>query len=134
MKIVSTKKVDKETGFRTAFVTTRKIIDGNADPNGNRFYVMIRDLKAVDEFSGSSRGLAVRYIKTGPNLEPISKGLWRLPRDSKFAEDPYLESLKSKNQDWQIVDELAQDLRTNHNTYKSRIFIDKDQYEKGAKQ
>jgi hypothetical protein len=129
MRLVSAKKVDAKTGFRTAYVTTRKILGGKSDLHENRFYVMIRDLKAKDEVPDLTKGLAVRYIKTRPNLEPISQGLYTLPRDTRFAEDQYLESLKSKDQDWEIVEELAQDLKTNYEVYRSRMYIEEDQYE-----
>lgn len=135
MQILKLQEIDKKNGFKSAFIMTRKITGNNfltrkVDANGNRFYVLIRDLKAGDEFSDNTKGLIVDYKKVGPNLEPISEGMWSLPRDRRFAEDRYLWDMKDKKEDWKIVDELVQDLKVNEKVYKKAMFIEEELYNK----
>jgi hypothetical protein len=136
MQLLKGKKIDKQTGFKTAYVMTRKVtgnnwLDRKADPSGSRFYIMLRDLKAGDKYANLTDGLIISFIKTGPNLQPISRRTWSLPRDRSFVEDKNLDvALTSKRQDWEIVRELTEDLKANNKLYKSEMSIEENSYEK----
>jgi hypothetical protein len=138
MQILKSAKIDGKTGIRTAFVMTRKMTGSNflnrqSDPNGDRFYVKIIDLKAGDKFPNLTKDLIIHYRKTHPGLAPISEDSWNLPRDKKFAKDTYLWDLRGGKLDWTVINELTQDLKTNYKFHKRSMFITEEQYESTAK-
>lgn len=138
MNILKYQKTDPKTGFRTAYIMTRKIIGDNfltrkVDTSKPRFYVMIRDLKAADEFSSKKEGLVINFKKTGINLEPMGEDMFTLPRDSRFTDidaDLHLSSLAGKGQNWDLVNELVQDLQSNSKFRRKDMLIEKELYEK----
>ncbi|MBL7036543.1 hypothetical protein ISR94_01670 [Candidatus Microgenomates bacterium] len=136
MEILQEEGTDKKTGFRTAYLMTRKITSSNffnkkSVAGGNRFYVMIRDLKAGNEFANKIDGLIIHCKKVGHNLEPISEEQWSLPRSRQFTKnDRYLSSVSGKDEDWKLIDELTNDLKVNKKVYKKAINIEKDLFDK----
>lgn len=133
MAIVKQQKPDPKTGFKTAYLMTRKITGTNflnrkVDSNGNRFYVMVRDFNGP--YMDNTKGLIVSYTKTGPDLEQISHGQWELPRSSELVNDQYLNSMRSKNEDWSVINELVSDLEANSKAYKKGMLIDEETYKK----
>lgn len=139
MQILQSESIDKKTGFKTSYLMTRKITGGNffnrrVNSNGNRFYVMVRDLTAGNEFADKTDGLIVEYIKTGPNLEPISDGMWSLPKSRDFTKDDrYLSSVSDKNEDWALIVELTNDLKVNHKVYKKAMRIEEGIFNKRSR-
>jgi hypothetical protein len=142
MKVLGGMKIDEKTGFKTAYVMTRKITGTNffnkrIDTSQPRFYVMIRDLDADSRQlrtvnDGYAWGLIIEYKKTGPNLEPMGEGTLSLPRSGDLVQDQYLGDLRSKNQDWKIIQELTTDLKQNLKLNKGGMNIEEKLYNKQA--
>jgi hypothetical protein len=140
MKVLEGSKTDEKTGFKTAYVMTRKITGTNflnkkVDTSQPRFYIMIRDLDADGNDlktanKGYTWGLIVHFKKTGPNLEPISEQSISLPRDGDLAKDEHLWDLRDKKQDWDVIQELTTDLKQNLKLNKGGMYIDQQLFDK----
>lgn len=140
MKVLEGRPIDKKTGFRTAYLMTRRVSGTNflnkkVDTSQPRFYVMIRDLDAdgrqlrtVNE--GFTWGLVVHFKKTGPNLEPIDEQSFSLPRSGQLAEEQFLWDLSGKDQNWDVIQELTSDLKQNLKLNKSGMYIDEQLFNK----
>lgn len=133
VQLLKETKADEKTGFRTQYVMTRKNVGTNffnrkEDPNGNRLYVMVRDLNKLG--MDQTEGLIVEYAKLSPTQEIISRGHWTLPRSGHLAQEQFLWDLKSKDQDWEIIDELTSSLKNNLEIYGKRMYIEEDEYKK----
>lgn len=123
MKLVKKGTLDKKTGFQTAYLKARKIIERKVDTNGNIFYAMIRDFdpKGKKDLTG---GLVVSYFETDTNEELIGEEeLLTFPRHRSQVKQPFVSDLEDKNMDWQKLRGVTASLN------KTPEFITKEKFE-----